>query len=154
MSKRVATKRELKTFFDAVADIPYPNSGGCLFFCYVFWLWLKKKGYDRSSFTINQYDYNETVIKRNIAFIEKKQKNAGSSNHFTWSYNGQEYDAEGIPSYTPGHRHVFKLRCVKRFCENALINGSWNHMFDRNAAIKEVGTKLRISLPKSIKQKA
>lgn len=157
----VATATELKVFFDGVRPIEYKNNGGCLFFCYAFYLWLKKNGYDTSVFSIVQYcDPWENTIPQNEAFVEGKNSQAASANHFTWIYNGTEYDADGIVSVTKGappacwQHHKFdellEKNLVEKFCINALHNGSWNEMFDRKSAMKAIKNTFGIIIPKSI----
>lgn len=136
-------------FFDAIDDIPFKNYGGCLFFCYVFWLWAKLNHRDLSDYDIIQYDNNYSRVEKNIAFIKGLRKKAFEANHFSWIHNDREFDSDGIvtPCYTiikerlriPNHK-------VQVFCENALMNGSWNNKFNRNNAIDTVCDRLNINL--------
>jgi hypothetical protein len=155
----VATVEQLQVFFDAVKEIPYKNWGGCLFFCYVFFLWLKKNNYSTSSFAIIQYDcYDGDYIRHNEDFIKGETDFARSSAHFTWKYDGGEYDACGTPTYkTKEFAELKGLQTrygslVACFCENALINGSWNPDFNRNAAIDIVKKNLKLRIPKKIRR--
>lgn len=160
MSKPVATKDQIKAFYKGIESIPRRNCGGCLFFCYTFYLWLEKNGYDDSSYSIIQYcsPWDGDTIPQNEAFISGKNKQAASANHFTWMYNGKQYDADG--PFTRGnppsdwHHHQFdelmKKHLVEKFCINALHNGEWNEEFKRANAMKVVKEKLGITIPKTI----
>lgn len=161
MTKHVANATELKVFFDGVRPIECKNQGGCLFFCYTFYLWLEKNGYDDSSYSIIQYcaDWEDT-IPQNEAFVKGAKKEAASANHFTWMYDGKEYDANGLlaksndPLPCDWKHHKFdelmKKHFVEKFCINALHNGTWNEMFNRNSAMKTIKDTFGIVIPKSI----
>lgn len=163
MSKQVATKDQIKAFYKGISPIENRNQGGCLFFCYTFYLWLEKNGYNDSSYSIIDYcnpdDPEEgDSIGNNEAFIEGKNKKAVSATHFTWMYNGQEYDSNGVvlERYKPDDwkHHQFdelmKKHMVDKFCINALHNGSWNTTFQRAGAMKTIKEKLGIDIPKTI----
>jgi len=155
----VATIEQLQVFFDAVKDIPKKNNGGCLFFCYIFFLWLKKNGYNTNSFSIIQYSagWDKECIVQNDAFIRGESDRATSSAHFTWLYNGAEYDAEGTPTYRTNTFSELKGlqtrygSLVKCFCENALQNGSWNPQFNRNAAIDIIKQRMKLPISKKVR---
>jgi hypothetical protein len=158
-SAPVATVEQLKVFFDAVEEIQCKNLGGCLFFCYVFFLWLKKNNYNTDSFGIIQYDsWGNQYLRHNEAYIRGERSYARSSAHFTWLYEGTEYDSEGIyKGYRP--KDFAELNglqtkygsLVVSFCESALINGNWNPDFQRNEAIDIIIEKFEIVIPDSIR---
>lgn len=140
---------DLTPFFEKVKNIRAKNRGGCLFFALLFWKWLKQQGHDTSSFEIVQYNYDKQEIEHNLKWIESLTGNACSSNHFTWLYDGVEYDAESPRGYIrgaflsergvlhglnmPGHTPL-----VDAFCEDALMNSEWNDEFDRSSAIRRI----------------
>lgn len=145
-------KADLSDFFSAVEDIKFKNCGGCLYFCYVFYKWLKQNDMDTSDFQIIQYSKYSDEVEANLEWINYEE-GASSAYHFTWVYDGIEMDAEGELSYEPDVEHRVELGglntpycdVVEAFCEDALINGSWNFMFDRNEAIKIVKKTLGIN---------
>jgi len=159
LSAPMATNEQLQVFFDLIKDIDYKNHGGCLFFCYVFFLWLKKNNYSTTSFSIIQYQMWGSYIEQNEAFIRGENSAATSSSHFTWKYNGIEYDADGFPKpmMTQGQSSELKGlqtrygSLVKCFCESALINGDWNTMFNRNRAIEKINKTMKLRLPKKLR---
>ena len=139
----------LSPFFEAIADIPEKNRGGCLYFCWVFWLWLKEQGMSTETFQIKQTSGpwgGQEPITHNLKWIDT-QGNANfpprSSYHFTWLYEGKEYDAEG-PHCEPngvilsGLNSPVSEPMVDKFCIEALNKGSWNSYFDRDHAIDMV----------------
>lgn len=143
------TRIDLSPFFEAIEDIEYKNEGGCLMFCYVFYLWLKKEGHSLDSFTITQigYDYK---IQHNMDFLEGKQEAAASSAHFVWDYQGSRYDAEGLYRdkffyYDSAPLPLFE-DSIETFCLSALNNARWNPTFDRNRAIDIVQERLGLDL--------
>lgn len=149
---------KLKEFFDSIAHIQNKNAGGCLFFCYVFWLWLKKKGLPTESFQIMQYGYskNDSSLIRNIEWTRGNNNRPGSGAHFTWLYQGTEYDGTGVIN-TDRWAHYYRRRLpylntkrikkVEEFCQNALSNGSWNRRFNRAKAKLWIKWKLGIEVP-------
>lgn len=135
---------DVKEFFDKICDISDKNAGGCLFFCYLFFCWLRKNNYPTDSFEIIQITlpYEEERIQQNIDFINKERDSAVSSAHFAWRYNGKEYDSEGLlnctrwDSYPKATLPLFgNTEAIISLCENALMNSRWNTWFDRNATI-------------------
>lgn len=135
---------DVKEFFDKISDIGDKNAGGCLFFCYLFFCWLRKNDYPTDSFEIIQMssDFEQNRIQENIEFINKQRDSAVASAHFAWRYNGEEYDSEGKLNhvrwtyYTKATLPLFgDVNAIVALCENALINGRWNTWFDRNATI-------------------
>ena len=150
---------KLDPFFDAVAEIPNKNYGGCLVFCFLFYLWLKKNGMDTDSFEIKQYEagYEYGHILNNMEWINGVEGDVLSSYHFTWFYEGVEYDAEGRIEdseccvddmygevlYGLTTRHV---DLVKDFCLDALNAPQWNFVFDREAAHAVIMENLGIDL--------
>lgn len=147
----------LDKFFDELVDIPDKNYGGCLFFCYVFWLWLLENNLPTESFQILQHDYSERSALHNLEWINGNRSiNAGSSSHFTWMYEGVEYDAEGEYTRNDDYDEIVELaglntahcNLVGEFCINALTYGEWNCDFDRRGAISIVEDRLGVVIPR------
>jgi hypothetical protein len=156
----------VKPFFDAIHDIEDKNRGGCLFFCYAFWKWLKKNGYPTDSFQIVQYDNDNERIMQNIKWIENNRgisqdfENSGnplSSSHFSWLYQDVEYDGNGHISKTRwvgyAKKTLFGLNTpnlnvdlVEQFCVGALTKSFWNDDFDRKGAIDDLVYSLGVNL--------
>lgn len=143
----------IQEFFDNIKDIKDKNAGGCLFFCYLFFCWLRKNNYPTDSFEIIQIalPYEEDRIQKNIEFINKQRDSAVSSAHFAWRYNNEEYDSEGVlnhvrwDSYPKATLPLFgDTEAIISLCENALINGWWNPWFDRNATIQIIAERFGI----------
>lgn len=140
-------KIDLDDFFNPIRHIEYKNHGGCLFFCYVFWKWLERNGYDTSSFKIKQYCYDGINIEHNLDWLEGDIDGAQSSSHFTFIYEGIEYDGNGEADTEPYESYQktvldglnTNVCClVEEFCLSALNDAPWNDTFDREYAIKEV----------------
>lgn len=152
MQKQIATKEQIDSFFEGIKEIPCKNWGGCLVFCYVFYLWLLKHGYNTSSFQIVQYDSWSNNIPKNQAFIRGETNEAVSSSHFSWIYNGVEYDSDGICTWNRGAKAILNGLNTKygdlvdSFCVTALTQGDWNTDFDRKDAAKVVKENLGIDL--------
>lgn len=146
--------KKLKPFFEAVKNIPCKNDGGCLLFCYCFWLWLKKNNIKTDSFQIVQYDHSSKYnIETNLKWIDGEEEEAVSSYHYTWIYDGIEYDSEQIkPKCKVETNEVLlglntKNVClIDDFCENALNNGNWNSCFNRAKYIPIIEKSLGIDL--------
>ncbi len=148
----------LKHFFGTIKPIEYKNNGGCLFFCYVFWKYLKKHNLPYNTYQIVQYELGDSNTKRNIQFINGEVDTADSSRHFTWLYEGKEYDGNGETKAgnsaygTDGNRTVLNglqndyENLVDKFCVNALTHGDWNSMFNRKQAIKRIEKTLELEL--------
>lgn len=142
-------------FFDLIEDIPSKNAGGCLFFVYVFWLWLKHNDLPTESFAINQYDWHSGVCAaKNMEWIATKGSKAiaASSKHFTWTYEGEEYDADGeyedpAPKTELAGLNTPHCNLVDRFCQSALGNGEWNTWFDRDGARKILKERFCFEIP-------
>lgn len=149
-----ATEQDIQEFFEVLdsADIYYRNYGGCLFFCYVFVLWLQKCGFDTTSFRIVQYDYEgKYKINHNLRFIEGLEDNAESAPHYTWLYDDKEFDSDGEceRQYYPSREVLNGLDnwgILEEFCVNALNNGGWNNTFNRNHAISVLEDEFNIPL--------
>lgn len=148
-------KVDLDNFFNPISSIEYKNRGGCLFFCYCFWLWLKKNGYDTSSFQIKQYCYDGANIEHNLDWLEGDIDGAQSSSHFTFIYKGIEYDGDGEACIEPYSDYPQKILdglnanvccLVEDFCVSALNDAPWNDTFDRESAIERVESVLDIDL--------
>jgi len=132
----------VKEFLEYIEPIQEKNRGGCLFICYMFYLTLKEKKLRTKSFSIIQLGkFEDTNIKANLDFISNKANVAKSDSHFVWTYKGKIYDSRGELSEEDlkiyPYRKDLPLKNIDVFCKNALINGGWNHWFDRNEAIDE-----------------
>lgn len=143
----------IQDFLDGIAGIPDKNSGGCLFFCYAFLLWLEKNGLPTDSFIITQYARHEEShkIEHNMNYVNGASPM--SSSHFTCMYECIEFDAEGLP------RDIWRLSYKRQklnqiaeyglneaFCIDALKKGKWNTDFNRKQAIKTVKKNLGIDM--------
>lgn len=147
-------RSDLKMFFDSLNEIENRNSGGCLLMCLCFYRWLKKNNYDTSSFQIKQYDYfDKEKINHNISWLNSKTGYPESSYHYTWIYDGEEYDSNG--SYKPNEDLAFVILdglntkvtdITDYFCVKALNNADWNFSFDRKKSIPLIEKNLGINL--------
>lgn len=143
--------KDVNEFFDGISEIESKNHGGCLFFCYLFFLWLKKNNMPLKDFDIIQYHDFYDNIEHNLNWLYDKEGDPVSSYHFTWIYDGLEYDSDGeADDYSfIRYRECLELRDeeeIELFCANALKFGDWNPMFDRNEAIENVHHKFGIDL--------
>lgn len=130
----------VETYFKKIEDIPNRGLGGCLLFCYTFILFLRKKRMAIKSFQIIQYDYSDgECTDHNIGFLNGEKETADSSYHFTFMYDGNEYDCMGLvtPERRTGwwatKRTILPTKSyahIVLFCQTALKYGSWNSMFD------------------------
>lgn len=150
----------ISDFFDKILDIKDKNRGGCLFFCYLFWLWLKQQGLPTESFTIVQHNWGKGCIEHNIQWINnllngnKNTESPVSSWHFTWIYDGVKYDSDGeyddkdstLVSKELVGLNTNMCQLVEVFCEHALNKGSWNPSFDRNEAIEIIYERFGIDM--------
>jgi hypothetical protein len=148
----------LDHFFRGVEDIPSKNSGGCLFFCYVFWLWLKDNDMPTESFAINQYDTQRMdALQHNLAWIESQNGKPTAAYHFTWNYEGGEYDADGefdidsmFDDVTPTELSGLVGpwgNLVDEFCMNALKFSGWNYMFNFEEATADLEDFFKFKIP-------
>lgn len=147
-------KTKMQKFFNGVKSIKNKNAGGCLFFCYAFWKFLEKENLPTDTFQIVQYDYADLrYTEHNLKFINGEIAYATSSRHFTWMYEGVEYDGYGkvvevqfgLRTVLNGLQNEFE-NLVDKFCESALINGNWNETFNREKAIDLIYENLKIDL--------
>ena len=152
------THTDLDPFFNAIQDIRGKNAGGCLWFAYVFWLWLKDNNLPTDSFGIVQYQYRgEGCIEHNQKWIDGKMegRNCVSSSHFTWYYEGLEWDADGEfqdEGYRDEARELAGLNephgsLVDDFCKNALRYAGWNDWFDRDTARDTLQERFGFQIP-------
>ena len=147
---------ELKGFFDAVEDIEFKNNGGCLFFCYVFFLWAQENCPEAlESFDIVQYESDwSQAIGHNQRWLEGEEENAMSSYHFTWTYKDRELDSEGVVDYSEYENCVSEhleltgdSTAIEMFCLSALNECSdWNWSFNRKEAKEKLEKRLGIDL--------
>lgn len=154
----------ISDFFRIIKPIPYKNAGGCLFFAYAFWRWLKKHQLDTSVFQLVQYDFfGEQDLWANMSWIAETVSNNGtptgktrSANHFTWLYNGEEFDSEGPCSHDKNCQTVLtglndKICLVDTFCLHALVEGGWNYCFNRGEAIAFCRDNLNMTFVKLLR---
>lgn len=151
---------KLVPFFSGIKSIQYKNNGGCLFFCYVFWLWLKQNNMPVETFQIVQYasPREDNEAEHNQAWIENQGEydNPKSSYHFTWYYDGTEYDSNGLVNRANINNNATRivldglnteyLELVEKFCVSALLHGSWNMMFDRAMAVSMIQEEFDLEL--------
>jgi hypothetical protein len=137
--------KELEDFFQRIKDIPNKNNGGCLFFCYLFYLQF-------CECEIVQYSgWDIYPIQHNLDFIEGRRNRAVSSSHFTWIYSGVEYDSDGPYDfkkdwYYDPDRMILPLVDIDDFCVNALRYGMWNPTFKRKNVIPLIYERFGISM--------
>ena len=150
------TNRTVAPFFKKLNNIHNKNAGGCLFFAYVFWLWLKRNDLPTESFEIVQYDYNGDCSRHNLRWIAGQKKHAISSAHFTWMYEGIEWDAAGEFNNRRSDcvRRVLEglntryASLVERFCKVALRDrDQWNVSFDRDSAVRKLRRRFDMKIP-------
>lgn len=134
-------------FFMGIKDIPYKNSGGCLFFCYAFKRFFEQNGGNLSTFRIVQYHYYYEEMEHNLKWTKNSIPIA--MQHFTWTYEGKEYDGEGYrETYKADYRSVLDIPYddLNEFCEIALLEDQWNLSFDRDNAIDVMKDTLHLDL--------
>lgn len=148
-------KTDVQEFFDAIYPIKDKNSGGCLFFCYAFFLWLKKNKLPLNDFQIKQYSREEYKIENNKGY--HNGNTPVSSAHFTWIYDGKEYDSIGAAtrkSFTFDKLSFYKSDIldtvthdiVESFCIDALSINQWNDAFERIPAVDHIRKTLGLEL--------
>lgn len=158
---------KLDGFYEHIEGISSPNAGGCLFMCYFFWKWLQKNNLPTESFEIVQYEGwgDDNSIEHNIQWIDECDINDGadhhpiSSHHFTWMYEGVEYDACGVVTreYTDTKEILSGLNgvysnLIEIFCVEALTKAIWNDWFDRIGTIEYIKKMYDIDLANVYKQ--
>jgi hypothetical protein len=153
-------------FFAGISPLYYKNNGGCLFFTYAFWLWIKKNALSTKSFQIVQYDYYYKYdLTKNLNWIDDSVKNncpltkehPSSANHFAWEFQRKEYDSEGPRCKDSSTRTVLKglnghMCLVDAFCIGSLAHSSWNRRFRREDAISHCEVSLGLDF-EELKQK-
>jgi hypothetical protein len=139
-------------FFNTIDLLTSPNRGGCLMIAYTFYLYLIKNNLPTDTFRIKQYQNNhgDDDIDHNIKFINGLTDSAVSSAHYTWLYNGVEMDGtirkhKELAVVTDTYI-ILPIKDFTLFCENALINGNWNWIFNRDESIKIIKEHLDIDL--------
>ena len=159
----ISTHVDVSDFFNQIKDIPKKNAGGCLFFCYAFYKWLKKNDFPTDSFQIVQYDTSGYRLGSNLAWINNARNNEDNacypqaSDHFTFVYDGVECDGNGLfnkARWSDCRVEVLhglnipsmSVDLVEEFCVQALMEGEWNSEFNRGAAIEEIKECLDIDL--------
>ena len=151
---------KIQEFFDGIAETdPFTRTrGGCLYFAYVFWKWLRLNNMPTESFQIIQYDNdNGDTINHNLKWIDGETDHPESSHHYTWMYEGVEYDGNG-PYDVELHGISFHERItldglntpfvnlVDQFCIEGLNKAGWNFMFSRMAATEIIERNLGITM--------
>lgn len=138
-------------FTETVRHIPAKAAGGCLVIAYSFWLWIQDRASDEQiqSFDIVQYKgFSSENVDNNLAWINGDREFADSGSHFTWMFEGQEYDGNG--PYGRSDRVVLsalsELDMIDDFCISALNHGDWNPSFERETGIPELEYCLDICL--------
>lgn len=147
------TRVDVEEFFTAIEDIEFKNHGGCLLFCYTFWLWLKSQGHETDTFAIFQHSYRDVEIEHNRNWIANKTGTPVSAFHFTWEYQGTRYDGTGEYD-VDAHVDGVKLDLIQsdvdlteEFCEKSLNDvWQWNDTFDRSYAAGVILNNLGICL--------
>jgi len=141
----------IQDFLDGIAGIPDKNAGGCLFFCYAFFLWLKKNNLPTDKFYIVQYAYCIENIQQNLQYIYGEMP--VSSSHFSWVYEEIEVDGEGfLDQLNYKHHEKERLRQIaehglnEAFCIDALKKARWYPEFNRKQAIKTLKHNLDLDL--------
>lgn len=145
-----ASRNEMWEFFTSIEGIPNKGKGGCLFFCFAFFRWLQKHGFDTNDFTILQIDsFWHQSKSNNVAFIQTGEGQPEAAWHFVWKYCDELYDGNSFDNdpdtngYTPvdlfpllNSPGFFETRdqAIEQFCIRALNHDSWNTMFSRGYA--------------------
>ena len=142
---------DVQEFIDLVAPIRNKELGGCLVMCYAFYRWLEHKGLDQDTFYIVQYDsmYDGDNIEHNLAWIEGKNDEPTSANHFTRLYHDKEYHSTGHYRNSYGRTVLTGLTekdIIEEFCIDALNYAPWNGDFDRPTEIPRLELILGIDL--------
>lgn len=143
----------LDLFFETIKPIPSKDCGGCLIFCYAFFLFLHRNKLSTKSFKIIQYDYNGRAWTRsNLRFIYGGRNRPQSSYHFTFVYDGVEYDCEGrfdknrVSSLERTILPFPDRKALVRFCVNSIKYSNWNWTFRREKWMPIVNKYLGISM--------
>lgn len=143
--------KELEDFYAKIKDIPDKGFGGCLLFCYAFFMFLRKNKISAKSFKIVQYAHGKSAIISNLKFLNSDANHPVASYHFTFKYLGKEYDCNGIVKGAP-NRVVSKTLPIKKFgmmrvfCKTAMLYGNWNKTFNRNKWQPVIEQRLGIKL--------
>ena len=138
---------EIIPFFEGIKNIPNANKGGCLWMCLLFKRWVVANSI-AGRIGIVQYFSSESDVERNVKFILGDGE-AGSGNHFTWTWLDAEYDADGehYEDYLEGRTLPIKSDDdFERFCVAALNAADWNTYFSRREATKTALETLGIDM--------
>lgn len=140
---------ELFSYISGVNNI---NSGGCLFAAFAVYNVLKKEGLNSSDVVIVQLHSDSDLINWNQDFINGYGTKAYSSNHFVLSVdNGKTFiGTEGIyrrREVLDKYDFIIPNHKIDKFCENALVNGSWNKRFKRTKGVREINFMLGTNIP-------
>lgn len=128
---------------------------------YLFYHWLKKHDLPLNDFTIVQYeaDYEQTIY-HNEEWIENSlngncENSPESSTHFSWIYNGEEWDGNGpiddemLEDFVREELTALRsdrVDLIDEFCTQALVNSDWNFFFSRDEAIDYILDTMDINL--------
>lgn len=124
--------------------------------CLAFWRWLVANDMPTESFEIVQYDSCSDCmrIEKNINWINEGNGTPDSSDHFTWLYDGVEYDGEGHVDHEGWDDCTRKIlvglngsvQLIEKFCSVALARDMWNDCFDRFQAAEILENGLSIDM--------
>lgn len=144
-------QRRAMELFSYISSVDCINSGGCLFAAFGVYQVLKKEGLNSSDVVIVQLNNDNFLIDWNSSFIEGHLDKAKSSNHFVLSVDGGEtfLGTEGVYSRngTDKYELIIPNNKIEKFCENALVNGSWNKRFKRTEGVREINFMLGTNIP-------
>jgi hypothetical protein len=148
-------EEEPETFEDVrefLHNITAINAGGCGLSALVMYRWLKK--YDKLPegtmilFLDNDY-YNH---ENNKECLSNKQGTLKAPSHIVISLKEQYIDCANV-QYNVRQRYSYILEVAEDYLVNCLNNiDTWNCMFDRNKAMKEIESELHIDLSDVCKQ--
>lgn len=145
-------ENRMMLLYSYIAHIENINRGGCLFAALAVYRVLKKEGYDCKDLVLVQLHNDYNRINDNIRFISGESEKANSSNHFVLSFNGGKtlvgtngYHYPDI--YDECCSYIIPNDKIEMFCENALMNGNWNHRFVRSKGVREINFTLGIKIP-------
>ena len=139
------SRQKAKDFLNTIDGL---HSGGCLVSAFVFYLNEKRKGTGKN-FQIVCLSNWEHEKNHNENYINGKEKNADSTNHFGWTFDGGKtiHDAKGMvrksyykyPLIVPKH-------LTEKFCISALNYGCWNDYFNRRVEIPKIAKFFELDL--------
>ena len=142
-------------FFDKINHFENKSFGGCLFFAYVFWLWLKKNNMPRDNFHIFQLSHYDEKLQKNMKFLSTGNGDITADYHFLWEYDGKLFDCDcngvALEPYSPVNMSIKKVsdgcsECnINKFLITAIKTGNWNESFKIEKAKNKLKKSLGIS---------